>query len=460
MRTKVGALVIGSGAAGLSAALRLHELGVKDILIVTEGLKRSTSINTGSDKQTYYKLNLYGRDADSPEEMAKSYFEGGSMHGDVALVEAAYSARCFLNLANRGVPFPTDRYGQFIGYKTDHDPRRRATSCGPYTSREMCRTLTAAVREAGIAVEERKVVAELLIEDGRCHGAVAVDEATGKVHVYQAANTVFAVGGPGGLYKHSVYPPVHRGAIGVALAAGALAQGLPESQYGLASIKFRWNVSGTYMQVLPRFVSTDQDGNDAREFLYDVFTKPGEAESLVFLKGYQWPFDVRKSVDGSSQIDLLVHEETVTKGRRVWLDFRANPATLDFNALSPEAYGYLEKSGALFGTPLARLEKMNPGAIALYRDHGIDVAKEMLEVAVCAQHNNGGLAGDIGYESVNIQGLFPVGEVNGSHGVARPGGSALNAGQVGAFRAAETIAAGLLRREYAPRNDDVFILNS
>lgn len=148
---------------------------------------------------------------------------------------------------------------------------------------------------------------------------------------------------------------------------------------------------------------------------------------MIFLKGYQWPFDVRKVPDGSSVIDLLVHEETVKKGRRVWLDFRANTEGLDFAALSDEARTYLEKSGACFGTPLERLEKMNPGAIELYRDHNIDLAVEPLEIAVCAQHNNGGLAGNVWYESPNLKHLFPVGEVNGSHGVCRPGGTALNA---------------------------------
>jgi aspartate oxidase len=63
-----------------------------------------------------------------------------------------------------------------------------------------------------------------------------------------------------------------------------------------------------------------------------------------------------------------------------------------------------------------------------------------LEVAVCAQHNNGGLAGNLWWESVNVKHLFPVGEVNGSHGVYRPGGSALNSGQVAGLRAAEYIA--------------------
>jgi len=222
---------------------------------------------------------------------------------------------------------------------------------------------------------------------------------------------------------------------------GAKAQSLPESQYGLASIKFRWNVSGTYMQVIPKFISTDADGkSNEREFMREYFSSSGEMNSMIFLKGYQWPFDPRKVVGGSSIVDILVYIETVLKGRRVFLDFRSNGSGLDFKSLNGEAYEYLEKSGALFGTPIERLKKMNEPAISLYLDHGIDIRKEALEIAVCAQHNNGGLAGNIWWESTNIRHLFPIGEVNGSHGVYRPGGSALNSGQVSGFRVAEYIS--------------------
>ena len=75
-----------------------------------------------------------------------------------------------------------------------------------------------------------------------------------------AENVVFAVGGPGGFYARSVYPAVHTGAIGLAIEAGAKTRNLPEFQYGMASTKFRWNVSGSYMQVLPRIVSRAADG--------------------------------------------------------------------------------------------------------------------------------------------------------------------------------------------------------
>ncbi len=440
---RVHTLVIGSGAAGLNAAVQLRNQGIEDVLIVTEGLEMGTSINTGSDKQTYYKISMCGSDRDAPLAMARNYFAPGGMHGDLALVEAAVSGRAFLNLVNLGVRFPQDAYGQFVGYKTDHDPARRATSVGPYTSSDMCRALIAEVRRRRIPVRERLYAVSLLTTGKgrakRACGALALD-ARGALLAIAAENVILAVGGPGGLYRASVYPAAHTGAIGIALRSGALAQGLPESQYGLASIEFRWNVSGTYMQVVPRFVSTAADGKgEAREFLRDYFADAGKMNSMVFLKGYQWPFNARKIVGGSSIVDILVYIETVVKGRRVFLDYRANPCGFDFAALSKEARGYLEKSKARQRTPLARLRHMNPGAIELYRDHGIDLGREMLEVAVCAQHNNGGLAANHWWESLNIRHLFPVGEVNGSHGVARPGGSALNAGQVGGFRAAEYI---------------------
>ena len=449
-------LVVGSGAAGLAAAARLRAEGVEDVLVLTESLRGGTSINTGSDKQTYYKLGLCGDGADSPTAMARTYIEGGAMHGDLALVEAALSARCFSHLCDIGVPFPHDAFGQYAGYRTDHDPARRATSVGPHTSREMCLRLLDECRLRGVRFAEGFVAVALLAEPNagdparptRCTGALAVatsgDSGPLPFQAFLARDTVFAVGGPGGLYARSVYPACHTGGIGLALAIGARARNLPLSQFGLASVKFRWNVSGTYMQSLPRLVSTAADGvSDRRDFLLPAFGgDPAAVAGAVFLKGYQWPFDAEKASTGSSRIDLLVRAETLGRGRRVFLDYRSETPGLDPSGLPAEARDYLERSGAISGPPIARLLRMNPGAVALYREHGIDLAAEPLEIALCAQHNNGGLAADAWWQSENVAHLWPIGEVNGSHGVRRPGGSALNAGQVGAYRCAEAIARG------------------
>lgn len=444
-------LIVGSGAASLRCAEQLAALGQTDLAIVTEKIGGGTSNNTGSDKQTYYKLSVFGKEPDSPYEMANSLFQGGAMHGDLALIESILSPAGFFYLAQIGVQFPYNHLGGFVGYKTDHDPRQRATSAGPYTSQQMFQCLYREVKRRNIPIFDEHDVIALLKKDERIVGVIAINKAHlndinyGLV-LFHAENVVFGVGGPGGLYKTSVYPECHLGSIGLALEIGAEASNLTESQYGLASIKFRWNVSGTYQQVIPRYISTKPDGSDEQEFLNPYFPSMGQLATDIFLKGYQWPFDPRKIANyGSSLVDVLVYIETVIKGRHVYMDFSQNLqgderlGRFSFENLLSEAYNYLKASKALFGTPIERLNKMNPLAIELYRDHGIDIWKEPLEVAVCAQHNNGGLKGDIWWES-NIRHLFPIGEVNGSHGVYRPGGSALNSGQVGAIRAAQRIA--------------------
>ncbi len=448
-------LIIGSGAAGLNAAIHLWERGQKDIAIATDCWGGGTSNNAGSDKQTYYKLSLSSESPDSPLQMAQDLFAGGCMHGDIALCEAQNSLEAFFHLVRLSVPFPHNQYGAYVGYKTDHDPLGRGTSAGPLTSHLMFEALAREVKSRDIAVFDGCEVMALLAENknDETHviGALALDrnncdaENMGFV-IYNATNVVLGTGGPAGIYKASVYPVSQLGSTGLALAIGAIAHNLTESQYGLASVKFRWNLSGSYQQVIPRYVSTEKDGTDLREFLNDYFPDMGRLATAIFLKGYQWPFDPRKIGDfGSSLIDILVYQETFLRGRRVFLDFTRNPSgggilsDFSFDLLGEEAYQYLQNSGALYGTPIERLQAMNQPAIDLYRDHGIDIGKESLEIAVCAQHNNGGLKGNIWWES-NIRHLFPVGEVNGTHGVYRPGGSALNSGQVGSMRAAMFIS--------------------
>lgn len=436
------ALVIGSGCAGYNAADWLYDLGVKNVAVMTEDRLAGTSRNTGSDKQTYYKLSLAGDEGDSILGMAETLFSGGAMDGDVALAEAAGSARSFMKLANLGVRFPTNEYGEYVGYKTDHDPYCRATSIGPYTSKKMTEVLEASVQRKGIDILDSMQAIKILTDGGKVTGVLALDtHNTSEVEyaAVKAPNVIIATGGPAAIYKDNVYPVSHTGNSSLALEAGAAFGNLSEWQYGLASTDFRWNVSGTYQQVLPKYISIDKDGVE-REFLLDYFDTPEQALKNVFLKGYEWPFDVRK-IHGSSYVDLIIYHENVILGREVFMDFRSEPRGLEngFDGLDEVSYAYLKNSDALIPLPIERLRKMNPGAISLYMDHGIDITKEPLKVAVCAQHNNGGIRIDSNWQT-NVEGLYAAGEAAGSLGIFRPGGTALNSCQVGSLRAAEHIA--------------------
>lgn len=434
------AVIIGSGCAGYNCADWLYDYGVKNIAVITEGKNTGTSRNTGSDKQTYYKLSLAGDEGDSVLEMAKTLFSGGAMDGDVALAEAANSVRSFIKLADLGVKFPTNDYGEFVGYKTDHDPYRRATSVGPYTSKRMTEALEKAVNSKNITILDNCQVIKILKKGNSVAGLIAIDlTVTDRVEyvAVESPYVVLATGGPAAIYRYSVYPECHTGSSSLALEAGAEFSNLSEWQYGLASTDFRWNVSGTYQQVLPRYISIDKNGVE-REFLNGYFDSAEEMLKNIFLKGYEWPFDVRK-LFGSSYIDLCVYNETVIKGRNVYLDFTREPTGLNsFERLDKTAYEYLKNSDAILPLPINRLKKMNLGAISLYKDHGIDIEKEPLKIAVCAQHNNGGVSVNANYES-SVNGLYVIGEAAGVFGIFRPGGSALNSTQVGGLRAARHI---------------------
>lgn len=125
------------------------------------------------------------------------------------------------------------------------------------------------------------------------------------------------------------------------------------------------------------------------------------------------------------------------------MDYRVNPGNLEkdrdlpYASMIPEAKEYLSQAGACFGTPIERLKHMNEPAILFYQDHHVDLFKERLRLpyvpniitVVCPPTIYG----------KPISGLYAIGEVCASHGVTRPGGTALNAGQVGAVRAVEGI---------------------
>ncbi len=458
---KFNTVVVGAGAAGMNCAKKLYEYmeqkGVDNprdkIAVVTAGVPLGASRMSGSDKQTYYKMGTSPDVADSAEEFAKSLTAAGCCHGDLALAEGIGSLRGFYNIVEAGVPFPNDNMGIYIGYKTDHDPYERATSAGPKTSKFMSECLEKIVRRYGVSIYDHREAVEFITEGERSNkriiGLVTIykkelSDDNFAINVFLAENFVLAAGGPGALYKTSVYPLGQTGMHGIAFKVGLAAENLTESQFGLASTKFRWNVSGTYMQVIPRIFSTDADGGDEKEFLTDFFPTMSKMATNIFLKGYQWPFDPQRIENlQSSLIDVIVYNET-QKGRRVFMDFLHNPVGNDgmkefcIDDLESEAIDYLKATGAMKKLPIERLEHMNTPAVDIYKENNIDLYSEPLEIAVCAQHNNGGFAINKWWES-NIKHTFVIGEMAGSHGVKRPGGSALNAGQVGAQRAAEFI---------------------
>ncbi len=447
------ALVLGSGAAGLRAAVELKRRDI-DVSIATQSAFGGTSACSGSDKQTLHTANGADR-GDDFWAMADALRAGGSMDEDTAYIEAVGSPRALASLQFMGLPIPQDRLGGVLRYQTDHDEVGRATSCGPRTSRLMVQALAKEAVRFEVPVFNNTIGVRLLVAcrpKPQVAGLLAVrpkhrteDNPLG-LAVFLCNSLVIASGGPGELYRDSVYPRHCFGSLGLALEAGLEAVNLTESQFGIGTSRdgFPWNLSGAYVQSMPYVFSLDPRGRE-RAFLADYYRTTRELASNIFRKGYQWPFHASRMLDfGSSLFDLAVFRETQA-GRKVFMDFNRNPlavpgdADFDLERLDADVRAYLENSGALLEKPIDRLRKMNPLSIELYKRYKVDITQDPLEFAINNQHMNGGLAVNTWGET-SLKGCYAIGEAAGSHGVTRPGGAALNAGQVFGTRCAEHIA--------------------
>jgi succinate dehydrogenase/fumarate reductase flavoprotein subunit len=460
-----GCLVAGSGAAGLRAAVELNRRGVA-VTIISQSAFGGTSACSGSDKQTLHTANTADR-GDNFVAMAQAIRAGGAMDEDTAYIEAVGSPRAMASLQYLGLPLPQDKLGGTLRYKTDHDETGRATSCGPRTSRLMVKVLVEEALRLGIPFYNQTTAIKILTrgegEARRVCGVLALrpqnvsDNNPLGLIVYQCSALVIATGGPGELYRDSVYPNGCFGSLGLALEAGLELVNLTESQFGIGTRRegFPWNLSGTYVQVMPHIYSVDDSGTE-HHVLADYYRTTQELASNVFRKGYQWPFHATRMLNfGSSLVDLAIYRESAA-GRRVFMDFNRNPLPVPgdqpfgLERLDDDVSAYLKSAGADQALPIERLKHMNPLAIELYRRYKVDIATEPLEFAVNNQHMNGGIAVGIWGETT-LAGCYAVGEAAGTHGVTRPGGAALNAGQVFGTRAAEHIAA---RHKDAPSAGD------
>lgn len=452
---RTGCVVVGSGAAGLRTAVELKRRG-DDVTIISQSAWGGTSACSGSDKQTLHTANTADQ-GDNFKAMARAIRSGGAMDEDTAYVEAVGSARMMASLQFLGLPLPQNPLGATLRYQTDHDEVGRATSCGPRTSRLMVKVLADEAIRLAIPFYNHTTAVKVLIEgegsDRHVVGILALragDRTASNpfgIALFQCPVIVLAAGGPGELYRDSVYPNGCFGSLGLALEAGIDLVNLTESQFGIGTRRegFPWNLSGTYVQAIPHIYSIDADGHE-HHFLADYYRTTQEMASNVFRKGYQWPFHATRMLDfGSSLVDLAIFRESAA-GRRVFMDFNRNPLPVpgdqpfSLERLDDDVRRYLGNAGAAQDSPIDRLRHMNPLAIELYRRYKVDIAAEPLEFAVNNQHMNGGVMVDTWGRS-NLSGCYAIGEAAGTHGVTRPGGAALNAGQVFGTRAAEHIAA-------------------
>ncbi|MBO4888706.1 MAG: FAD-binding protein [Firmicutes bacterium] len=422
-------LIVGGGAAGLSAALALYDYGIHDIALVIDNPKGSTTQAAGAGVQYYYRMADYGNEGDSPYRMARDLSET-NLDGDLAYTEAVHSLRAFYRLTSYGVPFPSDERGEYLLPGKTNRKNARKIHIGSKTSSLIYEHLIRQVADREIPVFTSQQIIRLLTDESgeRLVGAIALNlekmhERHQRFAVYHCRNLILACGAEGGIFYSEALPPSHAGCLGAALKIGADAQNLTEVECGIIAVRKMLVMNGPYQAAIPRYVSVDASGKDPKEFLADIYTdKLSLLYDLQRRKAGEWNLDIKKArKDGTSILDLLIHQE-IRKGRHVFMDYRVNP----------RGYEAQDK-------PFERLKELSPEAYRVLQEKGTDPAKSAVEVAVQVRGYLGGLKVDSHFES-NLRHLFPVGEAAAGLGIYAPEGAWLSEAATSASAAAQYIA--------------------
>ncbi|MBI4319798.1 MAG: FAD-binding protein [Chloroflexi bacterium] len=222
----VDVLIIGGGLAGCMAAIRASECGVSVLVAEKGNTMRSGCAATGVDHCWTYIPEIHGPQL-SVEDLVRHHteFAGGFLNQDLALYIVNNSFKRILDLERFGVPM-RDEDGNFRLVKKIHP----IANFLHFAGRDLKVKLTQEVRRRPVAVLNRLMVTEVLVDDGMACGAIGFDTRTGELYVFRARAIVLASGSmhrlyknPTGMYFNTAFPGTLAGD-GYAMAYRAGAQ--------------------------------------------------------------------------------------------------------------------------------------------------------------------------------------------------------------------------------------------
>jgi succinate dehydrogenase / fumarate reductase flavoprotein subunit len=198
-------VIVGSGLAGLRAAI---EASLQGSVAVLTKLYPTRSHSTAA--QGGIAASLGNEEPDSPEWHFYDTTKGSDFLGDQDAIEVMCddAIRTVIELEHLGVPFsrtPEGKIAQrrFGGHTRDFGaaPVRRACYSADRTGHAILFALFEQSELQGVNFFPEFHVLDVVIEDGRCHGLIALEIRTGEIHKFKARATVIASGGYGKVFK-------------------------------------------------------------------------------------------------------------------------------------------------------------------------------------------------------------------------------------------------------------------
>ncbi|MET9643936.1 L-aspartate oxidase [Streptomyces syringium] len=394
-------VVIGSGVAGLTVALRCAAAGAK-VTVVTKA-----RLDDGSTRWAQGGIAAALGEGDTPEQhLDDTLVAGAGLCSEEAVrtlvTEGPDAVR---RLIATGATFDTDDdTGEILLTREGgHHRRRIAHAGGDATGAEISRALVQAVRDAGIETVENALVLDLLKDpEGRAAGVSLHVMGEGRhdgVGAVRAKAVVLATGGMGQVFSATTNPAVSTGdGVALALRAGAEVSDLE------------------FVQFHPTVLWLGPDAEGQQPLVSEAVR--GEGAHLVDADGHRF-------MVGAHELAELAPRDIVAKG--IMRRMRETGAE----------HMYLD--GRHFGAEM--WASRFPTILAACRAHGIDPVTEPIPVAPAAHYASGGVRTDL-HGRTTIEGLYACGEVacTGVHGANRLASNSLLEGLVFAERIAADIA--------------------
>lgn len=390
-------LIIGGGVAGLRAAIELSRNG--DVLVVT---KDAPSESSSEYAQGGVAVAL------SDEDEISIHFDDTIKAGDGLCLRKAVGTLVeegptrIRELILWGAEF--DKEGTKLAFTREaaHSKRRILHAQGDSTGREIMRTLVDKVRTSGnVSKIDFAFTRDLIMDNGRCTGAVVCQQSLRKVIIIAARAVLLATGGAGQLYERTTNPAVATGD-GMAMAFRAGAE--------LVDMEFvQFHPTALFRQGAPQFLLSE--------------AMRGEGGMLKNINGVRFMerYHPARELAPRDVVTRAIHSEmTATDAKHVYLDMT-----------------HLNQS---------YVNQRFPRIYRTCKDLGIDITNEPIPVSPAAHYIMGGVKTDL-WGATNVPGLFAAGETacTGVHGANRLASNSLLEGLVYGERA------GLAAARYARR---------